>query len=91
MLTKEQLLKRLRDDPMYLSALKMAKTDSDRRRIIATAEGFLGSFFDAMSPITGRIANDPKMSADLKEAVNSGKRVVRESDGKPVDDSDKRE
>lgn len=84
MLTKEQLLDRLRNDPMYRSALKMAKTDGERKKIIATAEGFLSTFFEAMSPIARGISSDPKQSSELLEAVKSGGRLVRESDGKDI-------
>ena len=61
---------------MYRSALKMAKTDSERKRIIAIAEGFLGTFYDSMMPIAGKIASDPKLASDLIEAAKSGKSLV---------------
>lgn len=83
MFTKEELIKRLRADPMYRDALKMAQTDAERRRIIATAEGFLSSFVETMAPIAAQIKQDPGLAAQLLEAVRTGA-VIKENDGKPV-------
>lgn len=85
MFTKEELIRRLRTDPMYRDALKMARTDAERRRIIATAEGFLSSFVETMIPVAAKIKQDPDLAAQLQEAVRTGE-VVKESDGKPVAD-----
>lgn len=81
--TKEELIKRLRADPLYRDALKMAQTDAERRRIIATTEGFLASFVESMSPIASQIGQDPQMAAQLQDAIMTGV-VVKENDGKPM-------
>lgn len=81
MLSKEDLIKKLRADPMYREALRMARNDAERRRIIATAEGFLATFVESLSPVINRAQNDPKFATQLQEAIKSGAPVVRESDG----------
>ena len=83
-LSKEELIKRLRAHPMYRDALKMAQTDAERRRIIATCEGFLSQFVDTLTPVAVQLKQDPKVAEQLREAVRTGQ-VVKESDGKPVE------
>lgn len=84
-LNKNELIKRLRAHPMYRDALKMAQTDAERRRIIATCEGFLSQFVDTLTPVAAKIRQDPKVAEQLREAIRTGQ-VVKESDGKPVKD-----
>jgi len=67
---------------LYRDALKLAPSDDDRRRIIATVEGFLAGFVDAMAPVVNNINN--VSSVDLQEALNASATVVRESDGRPI-------
>lgn len=81
---KEELIKRLRADPTYRQALKMARNDAERRRIIATAEGFLSTFVDSLTPVAGRIAQDPVFASQLQQALKHGSQVIRESDGRPI-------
>jgi hypothetical protein len=84
MLSKEELIKRLRRDPMYREALKMAPTDAERRRIIATCEGFISNFVDSLVPGIGKINASPNLTAQLQEALKHGAHVIKESDGKPI-------
>lgn len=84
MLSKDDLIKKLRANPMYREALRMARNDDERRRIIATTEGFLSSFVDSFSPIVNRAGNDPAFASQLQEAMKSGAKVVRESDGSTI-------
>lgn len=89
MLTKKALIKRLQNDPMYREALKMATTDIERRRIIATAEGFLSEFMDNLTPIVGKLQQDPSLGAKLQEVMKSGTQVIKESDGRHIDEPEK--
>jgi len=84
MLTKEELIKRLRNDPMYVAALKMARTDEERRKIIATTEGFLSNIVDSLSPAFRQISNDKNLASHLRKVLNPNELVVKESDGKNV-------
>lgn len=90
MLTKKVLIDRLRKDPMYRDALKMVTTDSERRRIIAMAEGFLSEFMDGLTPVAGKIQKDPALASQLLEVLNSGTHVIKESDGKPIAEPEKK-
>lgn len=89
MITKEELLKRLRNDPTYRDALKMAKTGEERQRVIAVAEGFLSQFFDSVSPIASHIKQDPAATTQLVEALNGNAPLIRESDGAPIEEPEK--
>lgn len=73
---------RLRSDPLYRHALKMAKNDAERRRIIATTEAVAEQFVDVLSKIGTQITNDPSQSSALQEALKRGAAVVNERDGK---------
>lgn len=82
--TKEELIKRLRSDPMYVTALKMARTDEERKKIIATTEGFLANFIDSLSPVFKQVSNDKNLTSHLQKVLNHNEQVVKESDGKNV-------
>ncbi len=84
MLSKDDLIKKLRAHPLYRNALKMARTDAERRRIIATAEGFLTEFVTNVTPVMNRAQADPAFASQLHEALKSGPTIVRESDGTRV-------
>ncbi len=91
MLTKKSLIDRLKKDPMYRDALKMAPSDAERRRIIATAEGFLTQFVDGLTPVAGKLQQDPALASQLLEALKSGAPVIKESDGMPIVEPEKPE
>lgn len=86
MLNKEDLIKRLRADPTYREALKMASNDDERRRIIATAEGFISGFVDSLLPGFSQISANSSLQEQLRQAIKLGARVVKEGDGKPSAD-----
>lgn len=50
-MTKEDIIKKLRSDPMYRLAMASVKDDAAKLMISRTAEAFVSSFFDAMVPI----------------------------------------
>lgn len=84
MLSKEDLIKKLRANPLYRDALKMARNDAERRRIIAVTEGFLTEFVTNINPVFGHAQTNPKFATKLQEALKSGAQVVKESDGTPI-------
>jgi hypothetical protein len=69
---------------MYVAALKMARNDEERKKIIATAEGFLSSVIDSLSPIYKQVSNDKNLATHLQKVLNTNMKVVKESDGKNV-------
>jgi len=79
MITREEMIKRLRKDPMYLAALKMAKTDEERRKIISTTESFLGNIIDSFVPAFKQISTDKTLVAKLQEAINAREPVITEN------------
>ncbi len=74
---------------MYREALRMATSDVERRRIIAAAEGFLSGFMDSLVPVADVLQRDPSLGTKLQEAMKSGTQVIKESDGRPIDDVEK--
>lgn len=83
MKTREDVLKQLRSDPLYKSALKAAKTDEERRRIIATTEAFVGQFADALLPIINKAESDPLFREQLQRSLVSGEDVVSQVEPVP--------
>lgn len=81
-MNKEDILKALRADPLYQSALKAAKTDEERRRVIATTEGFVGQFADVLVPLIQRAEADPAFRTQLQRSLVTGEEVV--SDVEPI-------
>jgi len=86
MITKETLIKRLRNNQMYRDALKMAKTDVERRKIIATTENFLSNLVEKLSPVFEKASNDPKFAEKLQEAINSSTNVITDDDNDQASD-----
>ena len=76
MKTKEDIIKRLRSDPLYQSALKSAKTDDERRRVIALTEGFVGQFAEVLGPFIQRVEDDPVFAERLKRSLATGEEIV---------------
>lgn len=83
MRTKEDFIKRLRSDPLYQSALKAAKTDEERRRIIATTEAFVGQFAGVLAPLIQRAEVDPAFRVQLQRSLVMGKEVVSQVEPVP--------
>lgn len=76
MKTREDVIKQLRADPLYKSALKAAKTPEERRRIIATTESFVGQFADALLPLIQRASTDPLFREQLQRSLVANEDVV---------------
>lgn len=76
MKTKEDFIKRLRNDPLYKSALKRAGNAEERKRIIAMTEAFVGRFADVLAPMIQRAQSDPKYASELREALRGSQQVV---------------
>ena len=62
---------------MYRDALKLAKTDEERRRIMSTAEGFLSGFIDSLVPLANKIAQDPEFALQLQDSIRRGTEVIK--------------
>ena len=84
MKTKDDFIKALRSDPQYLRALKMAKNAEERKKIIATVEGFVNNFTAVLIPVFEKVESDPKFASELRLALKNGGRVINEEDKQPV-------
>lgn len=84
MMSRDDFIKRLRNDPLYRRALKLAPTDAERRRIIGTTEAVATQFFEALGPLGHHVRLDPSFGEKLQEALKRGAAVVKERDGTPV-------
>jgi hypothetical protein len=73
---KEDFLKTLRNDPLYQSALKSAKTDEERKRVIAITEDFVGQFADVLGPLINRAENDPVFREQMKRSLVEDEGVI---------------
>lgn len=84
MLTRDDFIKRLRNDPLFRRALALAPSEKDRQRIIATTEAVAGQFFEALGPLGSHIQQDQSFGDKLQEALKKGATVVKESSGRPA-------
>lgn len=80
--TREDFIKRLREDSLYKQALAKAKDDKERAAIAALVEGMVGDFAEKLGPIAERVQHDPAFAEQLKRAVVEGKQVL--TDNEPV-------
>lgn len=78
--TKDDFLKLLRDDPMYRNALKMAKTDAERKQVIAATEEFVERFASVLVPAIQRAKSDPNYVNQLRLALQMNEHVVNDSE-----------
>jgi len=69
-------LKKLRDDPMYREALKSAKTDEERRRVIAVTEAFVSQFASVLEPLIDKVQSDPKFAEQLRQSLKGEDEIV---------------
>lgn len=79
---KEDLIKQLRNDPLYQSALKSAKTDTERKHIIAVTEGFVEQFAVVLGPLFEKVEHDPSFAERLRRSLATGEEIV--SDVEPA-------
>lgn len=69
-------IKALRDDPMYREALKSAKTDEERRRVIAVTEAFVSQFASVLEPLINKVQSDPKFAEQLRQSLKGEDEIV---------------
>jgi len=55
MTTRDNMLKRLRDDDLYKESLAKAKDGSERQAMAALVEAFVGAFADAIDGIAAQV------------------------------------
>lgn len=58
---------------MYRDALAMVKTDEEKAKIIASAEGFLISFFESLNPIAENVNSE-----DFIKALSEDENLIKE-------------
>lgn len=76
MTTRDDFIKRLRDDDLFKKALSKAKDDKERAAISRIVEDMVGSFADVLGPALTRAQHDPVFVEQLKRALVGGERVV---------------
>jgi hypothetical protein len=79
MRSKEDLIKRMRSDPYYKRALTLARTDEERKRVIALAEQYASSIAEAVLPLIDSIKRDPALAQQLGLALAEGSSVISSS------------
>lgn len=82
--TKEEYIKILRENSVYSSILKKAKTKEERKKIIDTVEYIAGGLFDAISYSVSSINENPETEKEILEALKTGEGIIKESDGNPI-------
>jgi hypothetical protein len=79
MKSREDVLKRLRADPMYRRALEKAKDEKERKAIIAFTEDFVTSFADVLLPLAQQAQKDPVLRERLARSLVEGREVLSDS------------
>jgi hypothetical protein len=74
MMTKEEMLNRLREHPLFKAALRSVDAEQ-AKKIAATTESFLMQAIDGLIPMINQ-AQDPKQAAAAREVLNDPKPVV---------------
>lgn len=77
---EHDMLKLLRADPTFRRALSLAKTDEERRAIIALTENLVGGFQEVLSPLIKRSRRDPLFAERLGRALLTGEDVLTDSE-----------
>jgi hypothetical protein len=73
------LIKRLRADPMYKEALGKARSPAERKAIAELVEGLVGRVGDILTPVIDRVKHDPEFAEQLGKALDEGKDVLTDS------------
>ena len=76
MKTREDFIKKLREDGLYKQALAKAKDDKERAAIARIVENMVGTFADVLAPAIARAEKDPVFVEQLKRALVEGEQVV---------------
>jgi hypothetical protein len=71
-----KLLDRLRNEPMYKSALDNARTDAERAAIVQVVEGLVGAVAQTLEPALERIQSDPEFARELGRALKKHSDVL---------------
>ena len=84
MISKEELLKKLRSDPEYSKVLKSMSSSEQRRDAISVVEHIVGSLYDGLLLVSSTAQQDPEISDKISEALKTGGNIIKESDGSPL-------
>ena len=87
--SKEELLKRFRDDPEVAAVLKKAPNALDAAKALKTVEYMLGTLYEAIVPAMAQMKQDPAAVTKISEALKSGEGIIKESDGSPINSGSK--
>jgi hypothetical protein len=79
MKTREDFIKRLREDPKYREALGRARTAEERKAISRIVEGFVGSFANVLGPAIEQAEQDPAFATKLGRALIEKQDVLSKS------------
>ena len=79
MKTREDFVKRLREDPRYREALGRARTVAERKAISELVESFVGSAGAILGPIIEQSQNDPEFASQLARALLEKQGVLSKS------------
>jgi len=73
---KEEFLKQFQQNENYKRALKEARDDAERKKLIAFGNDFVGSFAEILIPLLERAKNDGKFAEQLAKAINEKQTVL---------------
>lgn len=73
---RDSLLKALRENPRYRTALGNARNAAERKAIASLVEDLVGSVGDIIGPAMERAKTDPAFAARLARALVEGKDVL---------------
>lgn len=70
------IIRKLRNDPLYKRALAMAQSDEERRTIAAQTEAMVLHVARSLVPAITAVNNDPTLAAKVRQAATSSVEVV---------------
>jgi hypothetical protein len=73
---KGELLKNVHANPLYQAALRSARSDAERQRIVQLVEGFVGDIAETLEPMIERARADSEFAQQLGQALVGQQRVV---------------
>lgn len=85
MKTKDELIEKLRSDPLYLSALRMAGDDKDR--VMRLVEGFVSQLSPVIISAIESAKNDPTFVNHLRRNLSTSSTLVNPGDSTIVSGS----
>jgi hypothetical protein len=87
MKTREDFIKRLREDPSYREALGRARNAEERKAISRLVEEFVGNFAEVLAPAIAQAESDPDFAAKLGRALVEKQDVLSKQSQAPVSGS----